>query len=107
MLYYLRFDIIGLIGAILRDMDVKNLGGYNFYITHGYEQRVKSGPDYLLKDAKENGRDVALFGHTHRQFYEERLGVHLFNPGALNYGDYGIITIDESTGAITFEHKEL
>ena len=85
----------------------EDIGGYKFYITHGYEQRVKSGPEYLLKDAKENGRNVALYGHTHRQFYEERLGVHIFNPGALNYGDYGIITIDDATGEITFEHKEL
>ena len=85
----------------------ENLGGYRFYITHGYEQRVKSGTDYLLKDAKDNDRNVALYGHTHRPFYEERLGVHIFNPGALNYGDYGIITIDEETKAITFEHKEL
>ena len=86
----------------------ENIGGHKFYITHGYMQGVKSamGRDGLYVDARENGRDVALFGHTHKALYEERDGVYLFNPGAAKNGEYGIINIDE-TGAIEFLHKEI
>lgn len=87
----------------------ENIGGHKFYITHGYQQNVKSalGIDALAVDARDNGRDVALFGHTHKPFYEERDGVYLFNPGSVMKGQYGIINIDEKTGTIEFLHKEI
>ena len=87
----------------------ENIGGHRFYVTHGYQQGVKSaaGRDALYVDARNNGLDVALFGHTHKALLEERDGVTLFNPGAVLKGQYGVITIDDKTGALTFEHKEI
>ena len=91
-----------------------NIGGHKFYCTHGFavngsatSVKSKLGIDALALDAAKNGRDVALFGHTHKAFYEARSGVHLFNPGAVLKGEYGIITIDDQTGALSFEHKTL
>lgn len=94
----------------------ENICGYKFYITHGFKQHVKSGVSEIFLDAKNNERQVVLFGHTHRPFYEERDGIYLFNPGAVMRGSYGIITIDDlpkdkssESGEknIYFEHREL
>lgn len=94
----------------------ENICGYKFYITHGFKQQVKSGVSEIFLDAKNNERQVVLFGHTHRPFYEERDGIYLFNPGAVMRGSYGIITIDDlpkdkssesGEKSIYFEHHEL
>ena len=83
---------------------IENIAGYRFYITHGHMHRVKSGIYTLLEDAKQIDRNVVLFGHTHCQFLEEYDGIYLFNPGAVKDLNYGLITIDEKTGDIEFEH---
>jgi len=82
----------------------EDIEGFKFYITHGYEQRVKSGVDYILKDAKKTGRNIVLFGHTHIPYYKEIDGIHLFNPGSVHEGSYGVIIINE-LGEISFFHK--
>ncbi|MCQ2460936.1 MAG: YfcE family phosphodiesterase [Clostridia bacterium] len=91
-----------------------NIGGHKFYCTHGYtvngsasSVKARLGVDALCEDARKQGRDVVLFGHTHKAIYEDRDGVHLFNPGAVLKGQFGIITIDDKTGDISFEHKVL
>lgn len=83
---------------------MEDIGPYKFYITHGYEQRVKSGVDYIYSEAKKTGRNVVLFGHTHIPYYKEQDGIYLFNPGSVHDGSYGIINIDND-GNISFEHK--
>lgn len=91
-------------GSPLPETSFDNIGGFRFYITHGYRQSVKSGLLIALGDAIKLDRNVVLFGHTHEQFYDERHGVHLFNPGAVQNFEYGVITIDEKSGTIHFEH---
>lgn len=88
----------------LPETSFDNIGDYRFYITHGYRQSVKSGHFLILSDAVKLNRNVVLFGHTHEQFYEEKHGVQLFNPGAVCSYEYGVITIDEKDGTIKFEH---
>lgn len=83
----------------------ETLGNYKFYITHGYVQKVKMGVELLCSECRKAERQVALFGHTHVPFYEERNGVHLFNPGAVRNGCYGIITV--SNDNISFRHASL
>ncbi|MCQ2536906.1 MAG: YfcE family phosphodiesterase [Lachnospiraceae bacterium] len=92
------------LGSGLPETSFDNLGGYKFYITHGYRQGVKSGVHLILGEALKNDRNVVLFGHTHQQFYEERHGVHLFNPGSVQRYEYGVIIINEKDGTIKFEH---
>ena len=83
----------------------ETIDGVKFYITHGYVQHVKFGVAMLYKDAKDNGREVALFGHTHSQFLETEGDVKLFNPGAVMNGKYCIINIHN--GIIDFSHEAL
>ena len=79
----------------------ENIEGFKFYITHGYVQNVKMGVDHIYMDAKKSERNVVLFGHTHRPFYENRDGIYLFNPGAVKNGYYGVIKIEGEN--ISFE----
>ncbi len=89
----------------------ENICGHKFYITHGYAQHVKTGISEIFIDAKNNEREVVLFGHTHRPYFEEKDGIYLFNPGAVINGSYGIITVDDShadeKSCMKFEHSEL
>lgn len=87
----------------------ENIGGKRFYITHGFRQGVKSaaGIDGMCAEAAKAGLDAALFGHTHKPYFEENCGIYAFNPGAAQRGLYGVIIIDDKTGNMTFEHKEI
>lgn len=77
-------------------------GGVLFFYTHGHEQGVKGGLSTLLQEAKSRGADAALYGHSHMAHYENRGGIHLFNPGSLNIPrggppSYGLIRIQNKT----------
>ena len=85
--------------------------GHKFFLTHGHMQAVKHDSYALLTlEAKKNGCDVALFGHTHINTHKEVNGVTVFNPGSISSprdftgGTYGIITIEN--GKIKFEIKD-
>ena len=82
---------------------VREFSGIKFYITHGFEQGVKYGLEKLATKASYSEARVALFGHTHLKHLSEKLGVTLFNPGTVAYGEYGIILINN--GEMQFEHK--
>lgn len=75
------------------ESEVITLSGKRIYITHGYLERVKYGIDLLAATAIENGADIALYGHTHIQNTEYFSGLHIFNPGSLRNGDYGLVDI--------------
>ncbi len=84
---------------------IKDIGGYKFFITHGHEFKVKQSLREYHMASQIMECNVALYGHTHIPFYEERAGVHLFNPGAVRDGSYGVIEIDENN--ISFKHCEI
>ena len=74
--------------------------------THGDAYGVKNGLGKLTIDAKNKGAILALFGHTHIPFFENREGVYLFNPGSLGSGgNYGIVQINGND--VLAEHKTL
>ena len=66
------------------------------YITHGHYEYVKSGLGHLLDSAKAEGCSLALYGHTHRQQADYADSVHLFCPGALMNGEYGVVDITDN-----------
>ncbi len=72
------------------------IGGKNFYITHGDSENVKFGLNSLMYSALQENCDIALYGHTHTPLYKNCDGVHLFNPGSLRNGDYGVIDITDN-----------
>ncbi len=79
-----------------------NLQGHTLYLTHGDCLHVKLGLTLLWEHAKRHKANIALFGHTHRSFYEFKNGIHLFNPGSLGKplpgikSHYGLIHLHEN-----------
>ena len=56
---------------------------------HGHLYRANQ--ELMAYAAKENGCDIVIYGHTHRQVDKEEYGIRFLNPGALKNGDYMII----------------
>ncbi len=88
-------------------VDVIDCGEHKLFITHGHVQRVKWSLDELWSSAKQNGCDLALFGHTHEKHCEYRDGIYLVNPGSLGkpqYGDPSYASIDLLPSGILVNH---
>ncbi len=68
----------------LKEEMVVSFAGFWILLTHGHRQRVKFTDKLLLEDARDRGCRVALFGHTHRAFLEEKSGILLMNPGSVS-----------------------
>ena len=76
---------------------IVELDNVKIYLAHGHNERVKEESDKktLLNAAKNNGCDIAVFGHTHFPFNETEDGIMLINPGSSHYGkSYAIIEIE-------------
>ena len=69
--------------------------GKTVYISHGHKERVKGSLDVISVVARKNNADVCIFGHTHSQYYSEKDGLILLNPGSINYSkeEYAVIDI--------------
>ena len=84
-LYSVRGNCDVLSGA--PDFDVVPLGPVKAFITHGHLYNVGyDNVDSLVYAAQEQGARLAMFGHTHRPFYEEIGGVQVLNPGSAGRG---------------------
>lgn len=82
---------------------IKELEGVKIFYTHGHTLGVKSTKEHLLKTAKQNGCQIALYGHTHiaDTVYED--GVYLVNPGSVSCprsGSPSYAVIDIEKGGI-------
>lgn len=84
--------------------EIVSVGGKRIYVTHGYSERVKFGLDVLYYSAREQEAVIALFGHTHEPHIDYYDGIHIFNPGSLRDGNYGIIDITPK-GIICIHNK--
>ena len=74
---------------------ILSLCSKKIFACHGHRYNVKSGLNTIYFAAKEKGADICLHGHTHIPNNEYYAGIHLFNPGAVKDGRYGIIEIYE------------
>ena len=63
---------------------------------HGHTLYVKHGLEMLEQAAKKSGANLVLFGHTHTPYYRYENGLHIFNPGAVQDGRYGIVDVTPS-----------
>lgn len=61
-------------------LDVESV---RIFYCHGHKYGVKSGLVGLAYEAKKQGCDVALYGHTHEALITELNDVLLINPGTL------------------------
>lgn len=64
-------------------MDILTLDGYKVFICHGDGFDVKTSKLALRRTAISLGVDIALYGHTHRQYYEYLDGLYIFCPGSV------------------------
>lgn len=67
--------------------------GMRIYACHGHTHLVKYGTAELVSFAREQKADIVLYGHTHNPATSYDDGVHLFNPGSIREGNYGVIDI--------------
>lgn len=81
--------------------DIANFGDRKIFFTHGHTLGVKGGIGNLLKTAKQNGCDIALYGHTHiaNILYED--GIYIVNPGSCSSprsgrASYAVIDIEKN-----------
>jgi hypothetical protein len=90
------------------------LGGMRLFLTHGHRLGVKSGVGALVAQAKREGCEIALFGHTHTpcEMYlpDPSSPLYLFNPGSIGNPregepSYGLLTLEG--GNILFSHGEV
>lgn len=73
--------------------EIVNLGGKRIYCTHGHGENVKFGLQTLISRARAEMADIVLYGHTHTGVSAFEDGLHIFNPGALRDGNYGVVDI--------------
>lgn len=69
--------------------------GKKIMFTHGHIYNVKSGIYRIVYEAREQGADILLFGHTHMPLNEYEDGLYIMNPGSINgyFASYGMIDI--------------
>lgn len=87
------------------------VGKYKIWVTHGHNYYVSMGYADIHRVATVRGKDIVLFGHTHRPVLEKRENVWLINPGSLSYPrqeghkcSYAVLEIDNN-GEGNFEIK--
>jgi len=88
-------------GMYIEQRLIETIEGYKLFITHGDAHQVHRDTSGIYNDTVSTGCDVALFGHTHRQYLSQGKP-WLFNPGECRGGYYGILHIEES---ISFFHR--
>lgn len=82
------------------------------FCCHGHTLAVKMGLNLLTATARDEGCDIALYGHTHVPFCDIVNGIYVMNPGsaALPRGNSkascGIIEIDKN-GSVNMSIHEL
>ncbi len=83
------------LGSTLPVRDIRRIENIRIYATHGFQERVKWGIQELIYEASSNNCDLVLFGHTHEKLNTYNDGIHIFNPGSLRDGFYGVVDITE------------
>lgn len=87
------------------------IGKYHVLLTHGHYYSVSLGPEQLTIDAKARNFDIAMFGHTHKPYFDDSEGIIVLNPGSLSYPrqegrkpSYMIMELDEKGEAHFYQH---
>ena len=60
------------------------IGQHKVFATHGHRYQVNYGTESLELNAKQNGCDVALYGHTHVPFVLKKKDMLILNPGSIS-----------------------
>lgn len=78
---------------------VEVIAGKKILYTHGHTFYVKGGEGPLIENARKNGYDIVLYGHTHISKVLYADGVYVVNPGSCSQGrdgkqSYAVIDIE-------------
>lgn len=89
-----RYRMVGSVPDIL----CYPIGGVKLFMTHGHKHAVKSDIHGVMADAREQGAQVVLFGHTHSPLcFQAEDGLWVMNPGACGSwgGSAGVVEIQD------------
>lgn len=62
---------------------ILRLSGHTIWMLHSDHFRYNNRNEALAAEAKRNGADIVLYGHTHCSFDQFVNGIHEINPGSL------------------------
>lgn len=68
----------------LPTVDTFAFGSHKIFLVHGHRHEVDYDDNVLAWSAKENGCDIAIYGHTHVPDDSVVDGVRIINPGSLS-----------------------
>ena len=63
----------------------RSIEGYQVLLTHGHYYYVTVGIENLVSEAIARGKNIVMFGHTHRPVLEIKDELVVLNPGSLSY----------------------
>lgn len=91
---------------------VIKLNEVSMFLTHGHYYYVNARKDLVYSAAVQRGAKIALFGHTHVPYLEEKNGVLVANPGSLSlprqedhYPTYMLLFIGEDGNIRVEQHR--
>ena len=67
-----------------RDLEL-TVEDYKVWVTHGHNYYLNTNTEYIRKEARLRGMDIAIYGHTHRPVIEKKDDLIVINPGSLTY----------------------
>lgn len=89
--------------ADLEDEKLISVENYKIWMVHGHTEGISAGMEKLVRDGKNRGADIVLFGHTHKPLLTKYEGITILNPGSISFPrplgktpSYGIIDISRS-----------
>lgn len=62
-----------------------SIGKYQVWVTHGHSYYVAMGNEMIKREAVARGKDIVIYGHTHRPVIDIDDEVIAINPGSLSY----------------------
>ncbi len=110
-------DIFDSEGELIPYERIEVIDGVRVLIMHGHRYFVKHGINEAVFRAATLNADVLLYGHTHEAFYKTlpegtevsglplKKPLHVFNPGALCDGSFGLLTV--RNGEVLLSHGKI
>lgn len=112
--YDSAYDIFDSEGNTVPLERLEMIGGKRVLIMHGHKYGVKVELSRAIERAAALEADVLMYGHTHVPYYKMlpagseiaglplKKALHVFNPGALMNGCFGVMTV--RNGEILLSH---
>ena len=67
------------------DEELFNIGTFKAFLAHGHRYYVSASEELLQDEARAQGAQILIYGHTHRPVARQEDGLLILNPGSLAY----------------------